>query len=1076
MKLCLRVTLYLLLATLIFASAAGAAPPVRDGDPGTIGACLVQPDGTLVALPCEQVIWRGVSGKSFAIKESFEKYPTTPRLVVVSRRPLPVEKFWTVDVTGVLTTLESVSDDGRATTQRALIVSPEDVTVYCSPNGRPYMFLPIKGYSMDWLNKRSLAELSGATVEAASVSIMDEGGLPPMPDSPDSPTPPPAAGSRDNLKWLPDGAPVSINGAIVSAGFSNYGFFYVERSDRMFGVWISTPDYVYDGNLVDITGKMATSSGERAVVADQGGVNVIDYNAYPRPIELGMAHKIMGGGPVGSYTPRVANGDGVNNTGLLARVFGKIKSVDEQNRVFYIDDGSGVTADDGRVGVKIYDTTYDPLPEVNTWQIVNGVCAAEIPLGSNTSIRVLWKTNPVTPSTQPGSGTISGAITAAGANGKTVRVYCASKYTKATFSGDTANYTLSVPYGDHAVTGTIRGYKTTTQLATVNAGTPSVTRNFTLPTIQRRIDIVPSPSRVLPDGASQMTITAIVRDEEGRRFGNEAITWNVDLGTVIGADSSTDAVGEARLVLQAPSAPGTANVSVTVGGMTVTGYAEFASSTAPTVRILTPTLNETVSGVITINLHASDPGGADPGIHQIALTVDGQPLSAVGTGNPNVAWTTFALPNGAHTIRAAASDGDLEYGYSPAVSVTTFNGVYNVAVDNGMFDANDPDPAKRVATISAHQDQSTNWEIEIKKNGASSPTKVFTGTGATISATWNGTDSQGNPAPRGRYKYTIRAGQAQGGMSPEGYAFSLWDYLVFMRTDPDAPTALLVEGNYFWNNNELFDIVEAACETRGFQVITIPEKYATWDRFELFMNVYEPTVLYMTTHGNYEIRNGIDCLPPRLPQVSQFKLKDSWVYAYRPTDNQGNWYPEYPEPGQPAYANIPANPENQWPGMVSHYVSELGLMYYSPLRLVWMDSCMNGRIGSLYGDLSDEFNPYAVDLYSWNDLGSEFGIYNNAWEIGASFCGYFEISMADDRYRDFLARVFGSMKVGYNLDLAITRDAWNEGAKHTALYPDGINMNYGDEAGNPCNNWRYRMPPYHNLRVHGNPWSTYLSP
>lgn len=29
---------------------------------------------------------------------------------------------------------------------------------------------------------------------------------------------------------------------------------------------------------------------------------------------------------------------------------------------------------------------------------------------------------------------------------------------------------------------------------------------------------------------------------------------------------------------------------------------------------------------------------------------------------------------------------------------------------------------------------------------------------------------------------------------------------------------------------------------------------------------------------------------------------------------------------------------------------------------------------------------------------------------------------------------------------------------------------------NPCNNWRYKMPPYHNLRVHGNPLSTYLTP
>lgn len=63
---------------------------IRDGDPGTIGACITQPDGARVSLPCEQVIWQGRSGKSFAIKESFERESPRPRLVVVSTKPLPV--------------------------------------------------------------------------------------------------------------------------------------------------------------------------------------------------------------------------------------------------------------------------------------------------------------------------------------------------------------------------------------------------------------------------------------------------------------------------------------------------------------------------------------------------------------------------------------------------------------------------------------------------------------------------------------------------------------------------------------------------------------------------------------------------------------------------------------------------------------------------------------------------------------------------------------------------------------------------------------------------------------------------
>ncbi len=1068
MKLYPRVVLFLLLVVLL--SASGVAW-CSASVPDDIGACLNQPDGSRVTLPSEQVIWRGRSGKSFAIKEWTEKQPplSKPRLVVVSTKPLPVEEYWTVDVTGVLSTLPGTSKDGSAIRQRVLIVTPDSVSVYCDSKGRPFLFPGLKGTGIEWANKRTLIELAGeSTVQSASMSTMDAGTLPPMEDSPDSEPTPPAPGSRDSLKWLPDGAPVSVNGAIVSASFSDYGFFYVEKSDRSFGIWISAPDYMYEGQLVDITGRMGTGGGERAVIADQGGVNVVDYNTYPRPTELGMPNKHLGGGAVGLFTPAVSDAAGLNNTGLLVRAWGKVTYVDSQNRIYYINDGSDVTADAGHVGVKVYDLTYDPLPAQDSYQIVSGVSAAEWPQGASSSIRVVWKTSSVTPATQAGSGTISGTITATGADGKTVKVYCASGSITATFSGNTANYTLAVPYGSHAVTVSMLGYKTITQLATVNSGTP-VDLDFTMPALQRRIDVVTSPWRIPPDGVSEMTVTAIVRDEEGRRFGNEPVTWNADLGTVISSDTTTDAVGEARLVLRAPSTPGTGSVSVTVGGVTYVGYAEFASPTAPSVRIKSPITNDTVSGTTTIELESWDNGGANPGVVQLAITVDGQPLSAALPVGPKVKWTTFSLPNGVHTIQAAASDGDSEYGYSQAVNVTTSNSINSVTVNNGMFDANDPDPAKRITTISALQDEATPWEVQITKRGASSPTRVFTGTGTTISATWDGTDSQGNPASPGRYKYTINAGESQG-LSAQSYGFSLWDYLVFLRTNPDAPTALLVEGAVFDTNDRLFDYVEDACQTRGFQVITIPYKYATWDRYHFFMNVYEPTVLCVSSHGHYEIRNGTDCQPSLLPQVSEFLLKDSVVYAYRPQDNQGNYFAQYPEPGQPAYGSIPAIPGNQWPGMTAHYVSELGLMFYSPLKLVWMDICFGGRIGSEYGDTSDQFNPYAVDIYGANDLAAEFGIYNNAWEIGASFCGYFEQSIADNRYADFVGRIFGSMKVGYSLDQGITRDAWNDG-RFNRLYPEGISYTDGD-----CQNCRVPMPPYHNLRVHGNTWSTYLSP
>ena len=110
MKLFPKVVLFLLLVVLFsVSSVAWCSALVKDGDAGTIGWCLSsKADSETVTLTCEQVMWRGMSGKSFAIKEWTEKWPEgRPRLLVVSTRPLPVESWWTVDVTGTLQTLRT---------------------------------------------------------------------------------------------------------------------------------------------------------------------------------------------------------------------------------------------------------------------------------------------------------------------------------------------------------------------------------------------------------------------------------------------------------------------------------------------------------------------------------------------------------------------------------------------------------------------------------------------------------------------------------------------------------------------------------------------------------------------------------------------------------------------------------------------------------------------------------------------------------------------------------------------------------------------------------------------------------
>jgi len=61
---------------------------------------------------------------------------------------------------------------------------------------------------------------------------------------------------------------------------------------------------------------------------------------------------------------------------------------------------------------------------------------------------------------------------------------------------------------------------------------------------------------------------------------------------LVSADSMTDAIGEATLTLKSAHHADTGSISVSCLGVAAYTCVEYASATAPTVRILTPTENQ----------------------------------------------------------------------------------------------------------------------------------------------------------------------------------------------------------------------------------------------------------------------------------------------------------------------------------------------------------------------------------------------------------------------------------------------------------------------------------------------------
>jgi hypothetical protein len=172
-----------------------------------------------------------------------------------------------------------------------------------------------------------------------------------------------------DAKKAADGAVIECNGSAVSAVFGD--FFYVEADDRSLGIRVDKPGHaLMVGVRADVAGKVSTDpNGEKFIAADtavENGVGTIT--------PLGLTSPVLGGGvfgfqgavwgkiwkavPGGNAELTWTQGSGLNNIGLLVKVFGTITQTDPSGNYFYLEDGSGIrdgtlTGQEENVGVRV---------------------------------------------------------------------------------------------------------------------------------------------------------------------------------------------------------------------------------------------------------------------------------------------------------------------------------------------------------------------------------------------------------------------------------------------------------------------------------------------------------------------------------------------------------------------------------------------------------------------------------------------------------------------------------------------------------------------------------------------------
>ena len=618
------------------------------------------------------------------------------------------------------------------------------------------------------------------------------------------------------------------------------------------------------------------------------------------------------------------------------------------------------------------------------------------------------------------------------------RVYC--KYGSAlTTSPNGTALIEDLPAGQYLVTACAQGYKSKSQIVDVTTGDP-VEPTFALESQSGGIILwlTADPERIPPDGTSTSTITAHVTDLEGAPLQDKSVTITTDMstfqetstGTVTG---NTDNQGALSATLISLTTPNTATLTATCEGTTAEAYVEFASETAPLIRITSPVNGCTASDYLTLSAEADDALGDNPGVESLSFLLDGQLLDSTTPYESTTRLYTCELTNGPHVLQATAVDGDLEVGFSQVIAFDVNNAVESFLPDKTWVDIETP--GQDTVTYGGHRTDSTNgpWQVEIWEAGGTSPVKTISGTGTTVSATWDGRDSSGNPV-YGAFGARVILFDSEGLNTTSTSALSPCP--IICAEHPGQPIAVVVDA--IWDEPDYMArvaIVKATLRNAGFKVIYLNKPNATWDKFCNAMAL-RPDILYVHAHGAYKTAH------TGYPHVTRFQLKDAMVMSHRKLMPDGSYCPYYPAPG----ANYPPIPSLQ-----AHYVTELGGSDLTELRIAYMDGCYMGHIGTS-AELDTWFEPYGT-----NDMAAYLCIYENAWILGASYMGYYHESSfysADPAYAELPPTLFGAMSGGLTL--------WQT-LNYYLDYPP-FNSSTGP--------WRV----CDNLRVFGNPLSTILGP
>ncbi|MBI2844077.1 MAG: hypothetical protein HYX78_11815 [Armatimonadetes bacterium] len=181
--------------------------------------------------------------------------------------------------------------------------------------------------------------------------------------------PPPTPATIGQAKALPAGSRASVGDVVVTANGLDPGTVFVESTDRSSGIKLLTTQTVEVGDRVILIGVVERVNGEYQLT----DVAFTEKIGGEPLLPVGVTTRAIGNDPTEflSYM-------GINTTGLLVRLAGKVTGKSTLEGLIYVDDGFGYQ--DGVFptrGIRVHLPSGITLPSTGTRVVVTGICRVQ---------------------------------------------------------------------------------------------------------------------------------------------------------------------------------------------------------------------------------------------------------------------------------------------------------------------------------------------------------------------------------------------------------------------------------------------------------------------------------------------------------------------------------------------------------------------------------------------------------------------------------------------------------------------------------------------------------------------------